>query len=311
MGGGGGGFFSSVNPKSLQDKIRETEKNVSDTFTEQELSGLLGNYLSDANKRDTRLITERLDEIKESIKDRLEEAVDTVYGGSVAKHTYVDGISDIDSLLILKGNKNESLSPEEFKRHVCDELKSKIKGADVKAGNIAITLRYKDGMEIQVIPALDNGKTIHVPAWDENKWSKINPKRFTDALSNYNQKNSNKLVPTIKLAKAINSTLPESLRLSGYHIESLAINAFKNYSGVCQPSRMLPHLFERISKDVLSPVTDSTGQSVHVDEYLGSTGSKKRQEISHVFERMSKRMHNATAAGSIRQWQSLFEDDNS
>ncbi len=46
---------------------------------------------------------------------------------------------------------------------------------------------------------------------------------FQQALTKRNQQCGGKLVPTIKLAKAINGQLPANQALSGYHMESLAI----------------------------------------------------------------------------------------
>ena len=111
---------------------------------------------------------------------------------------------------------------------------------------------------------------------------------------------------TIKLAKAINATLPEEQRLAGYHLESLAIAAFRNYEGPKVASKMLPQFIKQIPKLLLEPIRDSTGQSVHVDEYLGAKNSNARVIASHIFERISKRMDNATVAGSIEQWKALL-----
>jgi hypothetical protein len=110
----------------------------------------------------------------------------------------------------------------------------------------------------------------------------------------------------IKLAKAINGQLPEAQQLSGYHMESLGIAAFRNYQGERTATAMLPLYFERARELVLSPIRDSTGQSVHVDDYLGAEGSAARQTASHIFGRIARRMQNATAAGSTAQWQALF-----
>ena len=117
-----------------------------------------------------------------------------------------------------------------------------------------------------------------------------------------------KLVPTIKLAKAVLGTLPEKQRLSGYHVESLAIAAFRNYDGPKTVAAMLPTFFEKARDLVRSPIRDSTGQSVHVDAYLGSADSPSRLAASHVLSRIAKRMHNASANMSHDQWSALFED---
>ena len=138
-------------------------------------------------------------------------------------------------------------------------------------------------------------------------WSRINPKAFTDALTRRNGECGGKLVPTIKLAKAIIATWPDAARLSGYHVESLAIDAFRGYRGPQTTAAMLPVFFERASSAVLSPLKDRTGQSIHVDKYLGKARSLERQKVSHWCSQVSKRMKNASTQGSLPQWKELFE----
>ena len=89
-------------------------------------------------------------------------------------------------------------------------------------------------------------------------------------------------------------------------MESLGIAAFRNYAGELTTAAMLPVLFERARELVLSPIRDSTGQSVHVDEYLGPANSDARMAVSHVMGRLARRMRNATAAGSTAQWRAMF-----
>jgi hypothetical protein len=73
---------------------------------------------------------------------------------------------------------------------------------------------------------------------------------------------------------------------------------------------MLPTFFERASKLVESPIRDRSGQSVHVDQYLGPEGSHARQAAGHILVRIAKRIRNADAAQSIAQWRALFELDD-
>lgn len=170
-----------------------------------------------------------------------------------------------------------------------------------------MTVDYGDGIVIQLLPAIkDADGHVRVPSSRRDAWSQINPITFKDVLSSRNAACGGKLVPTIKLAKAINGELPESQRLSGYHMESLAIAAFRNYTGVKTTATMLPMFFERARNLVLSPIKDSTGQSVYVDSYLGSANSPERQAASHLLGRLARRMRNATAAGSVAQWKALF-----
>lgn len=307
-GGGGGGPFVSRSPEELARLVRNAEDQTSHAAFEAELSKTLAELLGGYNGRDTELAQKRLDGVKAAIEDSIEGTFDQFFGGSVAKHTYVDGLSDIDSLVVINETGLEGDSPARALDRITNALRSRLgERASVSQGRMAVSLEYPDGMKIQLLPTIrTEGGQLRVPSSRRDDWSQIDPTGFRGALTRRNQECGGKLVPTIKLAKAINGTLPEAQRLSGYHMESLAIAAFRNYTGPKTTSAMLPMFFEKAPDLVLSPIRDSTGQSVHVDEYLGPANSERRVAASHILGRLAKRMRNATAAGSIAQWQLLL-----
>jgi len=309
MGGTGrSGPFSSRSPEELARLVRDAEARTSNAVFEAALSNTLADLLGQFNSRDEPLVRERLHDLKNALEGSIEGTVDQLFGGSVAKHTYVDGLSDIDSLVILNDTGLALHSPQPALDRMTNIIRRQLgDGVTVSHGRMATTVEYADGMIIQLLPALrTEGGRLRVPSSRRDGWSNIDPAGFREALTRRNQECGGKLVPTIKLAKAINGTLPEVQRLSGYHMESLAIAAFRGYTGPKTTKDMLPAFFERVPDLVLSPIRDSTGQSVHVDDYLGSANSEPRVAASHILGRLAKRMRNATAAGSIAQWQALF-----
>ena len=310
MGGSGGGrvFSSSRTPEKLSDAIRRAEGETSAAAFEAQLSELLGELLASYNARDTPLIQERLDDIKQHLESAIEGTTDQLFGGSVAKHTYVYGLSDIDAMLIIKDSGLADHDPLAALDRITDVLSKSLETAKVSHGRMAVTVEYQDGMQLQLLPTIRTTQGLKVPSSRGTDWSHINPENFQEALTRRNRECAGKLVPTIKLAKAILGALPESQRLSGYHIESLAIAAFREYTGQKTTTAMLPTFFERARDLVLAPIKDRTGQSIHVDEYLGGEGSSERSSASHILGRLAKRMRNASAAGSKAQWQALFDD---
>jgi hypothetical protein len=311
-GGGGGGTFVHRTPEELRDIVRRSEDKTTVAAFEAELSRTLGDLLGEFNGRDVPTVNARLAEIKETMQGAIQGSFDQLYGGSVAKHTYVDGLSDIDSLILINDSDLEGKSPQLALSRMEKIIKAHLKGrASVEHGRMAVTVTYSDGMVIQLLPAIKSAdERLRVPSSRRDAWSEINPTTFREALSRRNQECGGKLVPTIKLAKAINGQLPESQRLSGYHVESLGIAAFRDYSGERTTSAMLPVFFERARELVLAPIRDSTGQSVHVDDYLGPTNSDARLALSHVLGRLARRMRNASAAGSTAQWRAMFDSDS-
>src|SRR5207249_11392868 len=114
---------------------------------------------------------------------------------------------------------------------------------------------------------------------------------------------SNNLVPTIKLAKAIIASFPDQQRLSGYHVEALALKAFEGYEGEKVHAKLLKHFFEKASNLVLKPTKDVTGQSTFVDEDLGKSGNERRQAVSTALQRVARRIDNAR---SVEEWREIL-----
>ena len=311
MGGGGGSTFYGRSPEQLAKLVKNAGDNSSIAAFETKLATILSDLLGTYNGRDAQLVRERLNDVEVALKDAIEGSFDQFFGGSVAKHTYVDGLSDVDSLLIINDSELAEHTPARILEKMTKILIQNLpKGVAVTHGRMAVSVKYLDGMEIQLLPAKRNEDGgLQVPSSRTDGWSHINPKGFQKALTDCNQKCSSKLVPTIKLAKAINGTLPESQQLSGYHIESLAIKIFREYDGPKTTVAMLPAFFSKAKELVLSPIKDSSGQSVHVDAYLGDANSDERVVASHVLARLEKRMRNASASSSTAQWRALFGYD--
>lgn len=308
--GGSGGVFTRKSPEQIVKDLLTSSSAEQTAKFEADLSAKLVALLGNANQRDTELTTERLSELKGLLKNQIEGSIDTMFGGSVAKHTYVDGISDIDSMLIINGSDLKDLKPDTVLARVSKHLSEGLpKDIRVEKGAVAVTVTYPDGTQIQLVPSLRVGDAaMKVPAWGSNEWSTINPNQFRDGLTKRNAECNQKLIPTLKIVKAINASLPEGSRLSGYHIESIGVEAFRNYGGDKTLVGMLPHFFAHAKTAVLKPMVDRTGQSVHVDSNLGEQNSSQRVVLSHVLDRVVRRMQGAAAAGSTDRWMDLLGD---
>jgi hypothetical protein len=309
MGGsGGGGYFVDRTPEQIKSEIRKEEERTVDQAFDTETAEAIGQLLAQANSRDADATSKALDGIKRVLEGDIEGSVDPRFGGSVRKHTFVDGISDVDTLLILRDPTLKTKTPQRVLDYFERELRRELPEWEVSRGKLAITLR-KDGLELQVLPAIRADGKTRIPAARGDRWSGINPEAFFKKLTETNARYGGKVVPVIKLAKIINDRQPEPLQLTGYHLESLAIEAFKGYTGVLNPKAMLVHLFDRSRTLVLSPIKDRTGQSIHVDDYLGPANSEDRKAVSAVLDRVSRRMKNADVLRSKEQWMELFGEE--
>lgn len=307
MSGTGGKFFSSrTTPLERARRIREAEDQARDDGFETLVGDYLASLLSDFNSRDVDGIQEVLEDIKADLENEIEGTIDTLFGGSVSRHTYLEGLSDVDTLVLLNKSELAQKSPKEVKSYLLDVLRDRYGEENVWEGKLAVTVCV-DKNFIQFLPALRHLQGVKIANSRGDDWSKVNPQRFTEALTEANKKMNGKLVPCIKLAKAIVATLPEKRQITGYHTESMAINVFRNYDGPKTPKAMLRHFFENASEQVKEPIRDSSGQSVHVDEYLGSANSLIRQTVSHALDRIRRKLLNADGAASLDRWKELFE----
>ncbi|MGO9762492.1 MAG: CBASS oligonucleotide cyclase [Solirubrobacteraceae bacterium] len=302
MGGGGGGY--SISSGEMDELRRQVERRTQQTIATSEINALLGDELARVNQRDVAKTSEYLEAIREALGDGIDEFETLLFGGSIAKHTYVDGLSDIDSLVVLSGNTLGDMSPAELREQFRQTLISELgtdQVADVKTGNLAVTVIHHDGTEIQLLPAVRHGESVEISSADGKSWKAIEPRRFAEALTDVNKQQRGQVVPAIKLAKAIIAQLPEQQRLAGYHVEALALAAFTDYNGSTTPKEMLTHLFGSAAQGVLRPAPDTTGQSKHIDEELGEAGSSARRERARALEGIANRMRNAASAEDWRR----------
>lgn len=305
MGGSGGPGFPTFGRRvDIRQWLDESLDAAATAEHNSRVNGALGELLAQYNGRDVELMRDRLNEVMETLTDSLDESFDLRFGGSIAKHTYIDGLSDVDALIILRDSELASGTAGETLNQFADTLHRELGyTVNVHEGQLAVTVSYPDGMDIQLLPAIKTDDGLRISAGDGQNWSPvIRPDAFASKLTERNQECNNRLVPVIKLAKAALARLDDSLKPTGYHVESLAVEAFKGYSGASNHKVMLRHFFEQASELVLAPIKDSTNQSVHVDDNLGEADSRQRRSLSAAMDRITRRLSNADSAGSSDDW---------
>lgn len=308
MGGsGGGGIFSgSFSPSELRRQVRDSESKASNDEFEVGVANIIDAELGDINGRDAEATGRHMDEIQTALGKEIEGSVSLMFGGSLAKRTYVNGLSDVDSIVILNKSELVDLGPTEVKDYFAAQLRERFPNTPIEVGSLAVTVKFSD-VEIQLLPGRKRGSGVQIPASDGAQWSAvIRPDKFAAKLTVSNKALNGKLVPTIKLAKQILSKLPEDQQLSGYHVESLALKVFDAYAGPRTTKAMLRHLFTHAPDHIRTPIKDATGQSIHVDDYLGGAGNLKRRIIGDSVGRIARSMQNADGAQSVGQWEDIL-----
>lgn len=252
-------------------------------------------------------VTRHLESLRNSLRWQGNHMVQTMFGGSVRRGTDVAGLSDVDALLIVNDSSLVNQFPADAIASVKGIIQRWLPQNSVTMGNLAVTVSYSDGTVIQLLPAIrtsSGGVRIADPG--STGWSNVvRPDIFAGELSAINQANHGRVTPTIKLAKAIADCHigNKDRKISGYHMESLTIDAFRNYQGALDPKAMLDCLLTHSMTAVMRPIVDSTGQSRHVDEYLGPTQSRRREGARTHFGQMRGKVRNCVTRA---QFNALF-----
>lgn len=310
MGGSGGGFFnagSSKKPRDIIEQIkREQEQSKAREF-ENNVNQLFNDTLKSANDRDVEAINTHLDTMIQALNKEIEGNVQTLFGGSVSKHTYVDGLSDVDVLVVLNNSELSDKSPSEINEYFAERLQQRLPQTEIDPGKLAITVKFSDGVDIQLLPSIKTETGIKIAQANGDSWSKVvKPSKFAEKLVSVNQTCNGKVVPVIKLVKSIVSELPEKRKMSGYHIESMAVSIFSNYNGEKISKSMLKHFFEKAVSRVLSPIKDKTGQTVNTDSYLGAKDSVERKAVSDSLGTILRKIESAERSKNINQWKEIL-----
>ena len=191
------------------------------------------------NCRNSQTVASRLENLCRFLRQEGNHVVQTMFGGSVRRGTYVTGLSDVDVLLIVNESSLVNQRPSEVIADVQDTIQRRLQNNSVTAGDLAVTVGYSDGTEIQILPAIrTNTRGVRIAEPGSTRWSRVaHPERFAEILREVNEVRDGRVVPTIKLAKAIADCFIRhpSRKITGYHMESLAVEAFSDYEGPPRP----------------------------------------------------------------------------
>lgn len=313
MGGSGGsGYTPRSSPSGIKRLIQQAEGRIEESAYNSQANNLLQEVLKDFNQRDTSKNWEYINALKDAINEGIEGTVDLAFGGSVRKHTYINGLSDVDLLVQINNTSLAQASPREVLKHFESQIRAALRNVDgvqVSSGNLAVTVSYPDGTKLQLLPTIRTASGFRVASSrDPEQWSNVvRPASFARKLTEVNQANSGKVVPIVKLFKGLVNEC--GIDLSGYHAESLAIKVFENYQGGTSYKEMLTHMCRVSTNLVKSPIADRTGQSLHVDDYLGLANSLQRRQVSQSLSRLAQQMEVADTQRSIARWQEWFGDE--
>ena len=122
MGGSGaGGVFRESDIESLREEAR---RRLEESQADSAVNSLLQQELAYINDRDVELTNRHLDAIQEALEDGGHQVERLRFGGSVAKHTYVDGLNDVDALVLLGGDSVDEQHSDVVRRDFAESLRT-------------------------------------------------------------------------------------------------------------------------------------------------------------------------------------------
>src|SRR5947208_1180989 len=132
MGGSSSGrrsgySFDSVKARLImRSEIERLESDLAFQKYEIDVAEAISDALKEVNARDVEKTNEQLEAIKDALQSSIEGTIDLLFGGSVAKHTHVDGLSDIDTLLVLNQTELSDNTPDEVRSYLASVLRKKL-----------------------------------------------------------------------------------------------------------------------------------------------------------------------------------------
>ena len=225
----------SSNRRSERAPITQAEKNV--------INSRLRDQLKEYNDRDHEAINRHRQTVRQALEQD-DDVIRILFGGSVERHTYVEGSSDVDALAFLNRSKLSSLPPQDAIKYMRKVIRRRLPNTKIRTGDLAVTVKYSDGVEMQFLPAIERKNGIRIADPSRKRWSNvIHPDRFRAKLTKVNQARRGQVIPAIKLMKGLaNKAIPnKNERITGYHMESIAIEAFRAYQGPTDLRSMVIH----------------------------------------------------------------------
>lgn len=163
------------------------------------------------------------------------------------------------------------------------------------------------GIGYDIVPAFANGPDAYlIPDRPRQSWIRTNPELHKKALATANQGAGGKLVPLIKLAKHVNSTLGRPL--SSFHLEVMSYGAFSGPPPSYPDG--LAFLLTHLAARVLQTCPDPARLGPNIDSGMAQPQRTRIRDVLHGAAMRARDAIAHAAAGSQREahaaWRGLL-----
>ena len=112
-GGGGGGWYRYSGGIGAAGVDKAVADAAAASSYDADANAYLQDLLSSYNDRDAAAIQKHVQTLQQAVEQEIDGEIEMLFGGSVRKHTYVDGLSDVDVLMVLNNSSLANASPAE------------------------------------------------------------------------------------------------------------------------------------------------------------------------------------------------------
>jgi hypothetical protein len=224
--------------------------------------------------------------------------------GSLPKGTFVKGISDIDLLAIRKARTFTCISPRQLRHSILEALYAGISPARVTEDRFAAKVDAPP-LSIHIVPCVYALSQVGFPV-SECEWTPIRPHIFAARLYRRNEHLRGKLTTAIRLAKVILNNLGHYPRVSGCHIEALALMATARIVSHHDILSILSSILSFSARRIVEPTRDVTLQTRHVDAHLGKAFSQERRSLAAQIATVAEAISRSRAQSNYKPLQDLL-----
>jgi len=162
-GTSGGGIGTVPSAARLTNRLHQVVSDQERSEYKAQVNDFLAEVLREANVRDADATNRHLETVRQALQGLLEDSIELRFGGSVSKHTYVDGLSDVDLLVVLSRDTAVDSSPKDLIADFANALHERLPNSDVETGAMSVKVRFGDGTELQLLPAFKVGDGFRIP----------------------------------------------------------------------------------------------------------------------------------------------------
>ena len=142
---------------------KQTNKRSDQLLSNNEVNGYLRKRLREANVRKSEAIRRHVKGLRDALQRDIDDVVQPTFAGSFEKNTFVNGLSDIDVLMTINDSSLSGRLPKATIDHMATLIKKRMPKTKVRKGDMAVTVTYSDGIEVQVLPAIRTKKGVKIP----------------------------------------------------------------------------------------------------------------------------------------------------